>query len=124
MSEKKTPTVTVNKTPSEQVTEKAKAEFVVTDSAGRKLTLRKPPFIAQVDLIDMLGDKADKNPIYRVAVFVVDIDGDPVPFPQSMREMRALLQRLDEHGFAAVADGVNDHFGAKEVSGDDKVKNS
>ncbi len=122
------PKVTLH-TPSEQVTASAKREFEVTDSAGRRLTLKKPPFTAQFDLVALLGEKS-RNSMYHTMVmpltYVAAIDGEAVPFPQSERELRALIQRLDEHGYAALADGITEHFGASasEASKEAALKNS
>lgn len=122
------PKVTINHSPSERMTAEAKREFDITDSAGRRITLRKPPFTAQFDLVALLGEKA-RNSMYHTMVmpltYVIAIDGEAVPFPQTERELRALIQRIDEHGYAALADGISEHFG--EQGGDDRedaLKNS
>ncbi len=111
------PKVTINHSPSERMSAEAKREFDITDSAGRRITLKKPPFTAQFDLVALLGDKA-RNSMYHTMVlpltYVVAIDGEAVPFPQTERELRALIQRIDEHGYSALADGISKHFGEQE----------
>jgi hypothetical protein len=107
------PKVTIKHSPSEHMSAEAKKEFDITDATGRKLTLKKPPFTAQFDLVALLGEKS-RNSMYHTMVmpltYVVAIDNEAVPFPQSERELRALIQRLDEHGYAALADGITEHF--------------
>ncbi len=123
------PKVTIHQSPSARMSAEAKREFEVTDSAGRRLTIRKPPFTAQFDLVALLGEKA-RNSMYHTMVmpltYVAAMDGEAVPFPQTERELRALIQRIDEHGYAALADGIARHFGEQdELAGrEDALKNS
>ena len=108
--------LTVNSSPSEQVTAAAKREFIVTDSTGRALTIRKPPFTAQFDLVALLGERA-RNQVYHTMImpltYVVAINGDPVTFPTSEPQLRFLIQRIDEHGYEAIADGITRYFGSQ-----------
>lgn len=96
-----------------EVTQSKASEFQVTDKRGRVITLRKPPFIAQFDLIDALGASAS-NETYRSMVtpllYVAAIDGDPVTRPVNKLQLRALAQRLDEEGFLAAGEGIQQHF--------------
>lgn len=102
-------------------------EFTVTDKSGRVITLRKPPFIAQFDLIDALGASAG-NETYRSMVtpllYVAAIDGEAVSRPSNKNQLRALAQRLDEDGFLAVGEGIQRYF-AEDVPTDEAeaVKN-
>lgn len=120
--------LTINSSPSEQVTAGAKREFEITDATGRKLTIRKPPFTAQFDLVALLGEKS-RNSMYHTMVmpltYVAAIDGAQVAFPASERELRALIQRIDEHGYVAIAEGITKHFGEQAQDGKEVVlKNS
>lgn len=112
--------------PSEQASA-AQTEFVVTDAKGRGITLKKPNLLAQFHLVKVIGETA-RNSAYMSMVspltYVVAIDGEPALPPHSPRELDALIQRLDEHGYMAVIDGINAHFGGTPESKGDELKNS
>lgn len=113
-------TVTLNATPSQEITRAASAEHNVKDARGRTITLRKPGILAQYRLIETMGESA-KNEVYMDMVmpvlFVSAIDGEPVPAPMKKSEVEALIQRLDEDGITAVVTGVRDKFGAPASDG-------
>src|SRR5579875_2947023 len=85
----------------------------VTDGRGRAIMLRKPPVLAQFRLVEALG-KAASNETYLAMVmpllFVGAIDGEAVPTPSTKGEVEALIQRLDEDGYTALAEGVQANF--------------
>lgn len=116
-----------SQTPSEQVTAHVRAEYGVTDALGRRITLKKPNVLAQFKLVRMMGESA-KNSAYMAMVspltYVTAIDGDPVALPMSERELEVLIQRLDEAGFLAVVEGIQEHFGDKEENQETALKNS
>jgi hypothetical protein len=119
--------VKLNDVPSNDVVAKQNKSFVVTDAKGRAITLKKPGVLSQFRLIEALGDTA-KNVVYTSMVlpiiFVTDIDGDPIPQPQSKREIEALIQRLDDEGIEAVSNGVIANFGASNPDADkESLKN-
>lgn len=107
-------TVTRHETPSQQLIAKAAAEFIVKDSAGRAITLRKPGLLAQYRLVEVLGDNA-KNEVYlnmcRPLIFIAAIDGDPVTQPTNKLQLEALIARVEDHGLSAVYAGAIEHFG-------------
>ena len=111
----------VKETPSEQLIKQAAAEVVVTDAAGRKITLKKPGVLAQYRLIEILGDSA-KNEVYMGMVlpliYVSAIGEHPVIQPASKREVEALISRLDEEGINAVMQGVQENFGRTDPEAD------
>lgn len=125
------PKVTINPhghapTPSEQIVKAANEEFSVTDSLGRVIVLKKPGVLAQFDLIEALGELA-KNDVYRImcipAIYVVSINGEFAPPPSNRTQMRALISRLGEEGFAAIRAGIKERFPDEEDDGeDDAVK--
>jgi hypothetical protein len=126
MSDKKQPTVTLNKTPSEQVAADANATHVLTDSKGRKITLKDPGILAQYRLVKMLGADTAKNEIYVNMVvpllWVVEIDGDAVAPPATERQIEAIIQRLGYEGVAAIGAFVQEKAEASLAS-PDNVKN-
>lgn len=105
------PKVTINteETPTAQAIRQAMKEHVVTDSEGRIIKLRKPGVLAQYRLIETLEHRA-KNETYMNMVlpllFVCEISGEAIFQPSSMIDLEFLIQRLDDHGVAAVINGV------------------
>ena len=111
----------VNDTPSQQVLAKAAAAVTVHDSAGRAIELKKPVVLAQYRLIEILGDSAKNETYTRMVlplIYVASVDGEPVTPMVKKSELEALIQRLDEHGIAAVMNGVAEHFGAQDPEKD------
>ncbi|MCK4121069.1 hypothetical protein HFK83_01545 [Ralstonia pseudosolanacearum] len=80
--------------------------LTVTDARGRSLTLKRPNLLAQFRLVEAIGNSAT-NAAYmnmiRPLLFVTSIDGDFVPPPQAKMHVEALIQRLGEEGYEAVA---------------------
>lgn len=108
--------------PSAQAVAKANAEVVFTDPKGRSIKLKKPGILAQYRLIELLGPETAKNVVYlgmvTPLIYVAEIDGDPVPFPVSKREIEALIQRLDEEGVEAVMEEVAKNYKAADPEAD------
>ena len=108
-------------TPSDEVVAKAAATFTVHDSAGRAIVLKKAGVLAQFRLVEALGDTA-KNEVYTrmclPLIYVSEIDDEPVLPLARKSDIEALIQRLDEHGIAAVVAGVNEHFGQQDPEKD------
>lgn len=118
--------ITRHETPTQQVVAKATAEYEVIDSAGRKFKLRKPGFLAQFRLVELVGESA-KNDVYMrmilPLVYIAAIDGDAVAMPANKLQLEALIQRVEEHGFSAVAEGLMAHFGSQDAEADkDRLK--
>lgn len=113
------PRVEVVKNPetaSEQLVAAAAQQVTIADSAGRKITLRKPPVLQQYRFVEVMGDTA-KNEVYMAMafplLFITSIDGLDQPAPMKKSEFEALIARLDEHGIKAVTEGVQQHFAVK-----------
>lgn len=109
-------------TPIPSPTQEAMAAAVKTvdlpysDQKGdHKVTIRKPSTIAQYRFIEMLGPLRAANSTYVgmsiPVIYVTAIDGESVTQPAKYSEFEALIQRLDEAGLAAVAKGIEEHFG-------------
>lgn len=111
-------------TASEQVVSTSSEQFMATDSLGRVIVLKKPGVLAQFDLIEALGDLA-KNDVYRImcipAIYVVSIDGVVAPAPNNRTQMRALISRLGEEGFAAIRQAINERFPQEEAGEDEET---
>lgn len=88
-------------------------EIKIATPAGREITLRRPPVLAQLQLVDAVGDSA-ANRVYMAMVmpliYVAQIDGVDVPLPSTKKQVEALFQRLDEDGLQAVSRATEEHF--------------
>jgi hypothetical protein len=82
-------------------------ERVITDKAGRTLTLRRVGVLETLRLYKALGPALSVNEAYMglaiVAASVAVIDGVPMPFPNGEAGVEAALERLGEDGAATVA---------------------
>jgi hypothetical protein len=81
-------------------------EQVITDRAGRRLTLRKVGVLETVRLFKALGPVLSANDAYMgmasYAVAVAMLDDVPLPFPVNEAGVEALLERLGADGIDAV----------------------
>lgn len=119
--------VTLVDTPSAQVVAQAATEATVTDAKGRSILLKKPGVLAQFKLVELLGEAA-LNQVYinmvLPLIYVAAIDGDPVSRITTKVGLEGLIQRLDEEGVTAVAEGVLKNFGKQDPQADEAaVKN-
>lgn len=113
--------ITMVDTPSEQVVAKAIEQVDITDSNGRTITLKRPGVLAQFRLVEMLGDSASNTAYVGMVlplIYVTAIDGDPVSRITTKIGLEGLIQRLDEEGVVAVAQGVQEHFGKQDPEKD------
>jgi hypothetical protein len=82
-------------------------EQVITDKAGRRLTLRKMGMLELLRLFKALGPDLSMNRSYLGLATVVSavsmIDEVPVPFPANEAAVEALIDRLGDDAIAAVA---------------------
>jgi hypothetical protein len=70
----------------------------VVDAKGRKLGIRRLTPLLQFDVMVIMGDAANTQAAVNQALpaaCIGEINGDLVPVPGTLRELRALLQRLD-----------------------------
>jgi hypothetical protein len=81
-------------------------ERVITDKAGRRLTLRKFGVLETLRLFKGLGPELSANNAYIVlasfAGSVAMIDDIPMTFPASELGVEALIERLGDDGMEAV----------------------
>jgi hypothetical protein len=101
-------------TPSQQAIAATHATHLVVDSAGRRITLRKPGVLAQFKLVEALGEVAENRIYMRMVLpllYVTDIDNEPVVMLMKKSEVEILIKRLDDHGIQAVMNGMEEHFG-------------
>lgn len=114
--------VTVHTTPSQELVQQASKAAEITDRRGRKFKLVKPSVLAQYRIVKVVGADTAANQTYMMMImpllFVQEIDGETVMFPNSELELEALIQRLDDDGVEAVALGVQENWGNQDPEAD------
>jgi hypothetical protein len=114
-------------TPSESIVKAANELVYVTDSKGRKLGLRRLPFLEEFRIIESLGSELSSNTTYmgmlNPLLYLAEIDGEPVMIPRNKRHAEALIQRAGREGFIAVIEGITKHFAADSEAMEQKIKN-
>lgn len=109
-------------TASNVLIKKATEEIILKpDPRGRVFGIRKPGVLAQFRLVEIMEDTA-KNEVYMgmllPVIYCTSIDGEPIPFPNSKREVEALITRVDEDGIAHISNGLREHFGPADPAKD------
>ncbi len=114
-------------TPSATPGVQANGIVYVTDSKDRKIGLKEPPFLAEFDIIDVVGPEKSKNETFmnmlNPLLYIVEIDGGKVEFPKTMIQVRALIQLADRHGFMAAVKGITEHFAQNDAALNEQIKN-
>lgn len=96
-------------TPTEKILKKGNESYETIDSLGRKIIIKSPTYLERTDFIGALeGRASDKEYLQHVlvAMYVKEIDGLSITFPQRLSEVRAILQKLDDAGASAVMECV------------------
>jgi hypothetical protein len=118
--------VTLNpELPSETLIKQAAKEVTVTDKLGRALTLKKQNLLASSRLMGVIGgfNEGYIN-MHMPLVFLAAIDDDPVSVPFKLSEVEALIQRLDEDGYMALVQGIQEHFNGEKDAEKAEIKKS
>lgn len=89
------------------------AEVTVTDELGRKIVIKKPNRLQIVNYRIACGDKRDalQEEIF-VLPWVQSIDGEKIPVPVALIDVKNLIQMLDNEGYIAVLDEIVKQFPA------------
>jgi hypothetical protein len=114
--------VTMNEPAAPKPAPRALAEGnVVTDSAGRRIGIRRLSALDKARIFRAIGgDGADNNRylgMVLAAASVSSIDGEPQPPATALglRQIEAMIGRLDDHGIQAVGDGMQELYGASQA---------
>lgn len=79
---------------------------VLTDSKGRKLTLRTLSVLDQARIMRAIGAEQAKNEPYVAVVMaacsIEQIDDVPVPLPRNERDIDDRIGRVGDDGFAMI----------------------
>ena len=85
-----------------------------TDPLGRHLKVKFLGTLDRMRMSRILGGELAKNEVYvgyaTLASAVIEIDGDPVPPPVTVRELEFLVDRLGDEGLNAVGEVYQEHF--------------
>ena len=91
--------------PTQDIVRRAIKEAEAVDEDGRRLSVRVLGPRHRMQLAGVVGAELSSNEKYfgiaGLAAAVTSIDGDPVSFPSSRRELEALVDRLGDVGLAA-----------------------
>jgi hypothetical protein len=75
-------------------------ERVITDKAGRSISLRRVGVVETLRLYKVLGANLSLNPAYmgmaEVAASIEALDGIPIPFPDGEAAVEHILRRLGD----------------------------
>lgn len=102
--------------PSEAIVQAAKKAAEVTDVLGRKIRFRKLGAGPKQDLAEIVGpDRIANHLVFTQAFFaysVTHLDGEEIYPAASYREIRAMIERLDDEGIEAIGNGYVAAFGS------------
>ena len=103
----KKPTLELNPAASEAPQPAASEPNIVVDASGRRLKIEEPDILTESRLVRLIGQESALNSAYMgayvvPAISVVEIDGDPMPFPMTLRELDAAIKRVGRDGLRAV----------------------
>lgn len=93
------------------------------DIRGRMITVRRLNLLDYYRLSKILGETAGNEQAMNLATLtcaVTEIDSEPVFFPNSEREIQALMQRIDFDGLGAVTDALK-MLAPPPTEGDDQT---
>ena len=94
-------------TPSESLLAAATETETVSDSDGRRLTIRRLTALDRLRLFKAAGPLLAQNPPWLgmavIACSVTAIDDIPIPAPSNEMQIEAMIGRLGDAGVAAIA---------------------
>jgi hypothetical protein len=86
----------------------------VKDERGRSIEVRRIKTLDRMKLLELIGPDNSMNSHYlsfaTLEYSVASIDGMPVASVRSKLALEAVVQQLDDDGFAAVADAFAKNF--------------
>ena len=98
--------------PSTTVLNEASQIILVTDQKGRRFSLRRMTALDTLRLFKAAGPVLAQNgpwlSMAGLAFSVSDIDGVPVPALATEAQIESLIDRLGDHGLAAIADALKE----------------
>lgn len=99
-------------TPTQVAVNAGSKTMTVQDSLGRIIKVKKIGAGDRMRLMRHLGGElADNGPYLghcMLAAGVREIDGEPIPFTTNPRHLEDLVDRLEDDGLGAIADGMKE----------------
>jgi hypothetical protein len=90
----------------------------VTDKRGRVLTLEEPNFLSEFRLMEAVGPELASNAAWMASfgplTYISEIDGQKVFLPTNKVQAEAFIQQVGRDGYAAVFEGLKEHFAASK----------
>jgi hypothetical protein len=100
-------------TPSASIISTALSTEVVSDSGGRRLTIRRLNALDRLRLFKAAGPLLSQNQPWLgmavIATSVAAIDDVPIPPPVSELQIETMIGRLGDAGIAAIAQALQSH---------------
>ena len=97
-------------TPTEAVVRQQQNSTTLRSAEGNEFVIRKLSPIQKMKLFAVLGPELTNNSHYLgyavIAVCIMSINGEPLPFPSSRRDLEALIGRISEAEFELVGEAV------------------
>lgn len=120
--------VTVHKdTPSESVIKAANQITHLTDSRGRKIGLRRLPFIEEFRIVESVGPERAANQVYmgmlNPILCIAEIDGDKIEVPRTHAQIEALIQRAGQEGFETALEWISTLITPDQKALETRIKN-
>ena len=114
--------------PGGSVAKLASQLVYVKDSKGRKLGLRRLPFLEEFRIVETVGPERAANQVYmgmlNPILCIAEIDGEKIEVPRTHAQVEALINRAGEEGFAAAYEGVAKHFAVDQKDLENRIKNA
>lgn len=130
----KTPNVTIHQTAGQAGEQAAPVAGststlppgTVIDAQGRKIVVRQLHALDHYRLAKIMGEAGDSGWARQIAVTAVavcEIDGEPEAFPNTEREVEALIQLLGSDGFEAANKAIAELHKSKPKPNPEAAKN-
>src|SRR5580658_377821 len=104
--------------PADSVVKSADQLVYVVDSKGRKLGLRRLPFLEEFRIVETVGPERAVNQVYmgmlNPILCIAEIDGAKIEIPRTHAQIEALINRVGQEGFVAAFEGVTKHFASDQ----------
>lgn len=111
-------TVQGARTPSEHLIAEAAKEVSFSGASGRRYKLAQPDLLSDFRLTALVGGDRAMNQAYMLMLapimYVTEIDGDLLGFPQQFSEVEARIKRVGTD-FISLANFVNETFGKQDA---------
>lgn len=103
-----------SQTPSKEAESTASVDYEFVDDKGRKLKLKRPSVLAEIEFPLILGQEASANTIYLSRVipllYLDSIDGEKIQPFKSALDVQYLIQKLDHEGMDALTLACIEYF--------------